>query len=522
MTWGLITVKIKVMMRTGFILLMVGVMGLLLGCKSDQPPSKPNIIYILADDLGYGELGCYGQEKIETPHIDALAEKGMMFTQYYSASPVCAPARCMLLTGLHAGNAYIRSNDGMPERGDTRDFLKVFGNPDLEGQRPMPANTVTVAELLQGAGYKTGIVGKWGLGYPTSESVPNKMGFDFFYGYNCQGQAHTYFPLHLWSNEEKVLLDNDTVPPRTKLAENADPYDISAYSDYWLNDYTPALMQEKLIGFIKDHKDQPFFMYYANPIPHAPLQAPPRWVEYYVEKFGDEAPYLGDQGYFPQRYPHATYAAMVSYFDEQVGEIVETLKQEGLYDNTLIIFTSDNGPTYNGGTDSPWFDSGGPFRSDRGWGKGYLKEGGIRVPMIAHWPGQIEPGSTTGHLSVHYDVLATLCDLAGIDPPVRTDGISFLPTLLGQSDQEEHDFLYWEFPSYGGQQAVRMGEWKGLRMNIFDGNQHIELYNLSEDAGETKDVAEQYPEIVQKMEIVFDQEHTPSEVEKFRMAQLGD
>jgi len=493
-----------------------------MSCNNDHPDTRPNIIYILADDLGYGELGCYGQEKIETPHIDALAAHGMMFTQYYSASPVCAPARCMLLTGLHSGNAYIRSNDGMPERGDTRDFLKVFQNPDLEGQRPMPANTVTVAELLQGAGYKTGIVGKWGLGFPTSESIPNKMGFDFFYGYNCQGQAHTYFPLHLWKNEEKVLLDNDTVPPRTLLAADSDPYDQTAYSDYWLTDYTPALMQDEVIQFIRGNKDQPFFMYYATTIPHAPLQAPKRWVDYYVEKFGDEEPYLGDQGYFPQRYPHASYAAMVSYFDEQVGEIVSALKELGLYENTLIIFTSDNGPTYNGGTDSPWFDSAGPFRSERGWGKGYLKEGGIRVPMIAQWPGIIKSGTTTDHISAHYDVLATLCDLADVQPAQPTDGVSFLPTLLGEPTQEKHEFLYWEFPAYRGQQAVRMGKWKGLRQNIFDGNLEVELYNLEEDSGETTDLSDQHPEIVQRIEAVFKQEHSTAEVEKFRMAELGD
>ncbi|HLT94089.1 MAG TPA: sulfatase-like hydrolase/transferase, partial [Membranihabitans sp.] len=266
----------------------------------------------------------------------------------------------------------------------------------------------------------------------------------------------------------------------------------------------------------------PFFMYYATTIPHAPLQAPKRWVDYYVEKFGDEEPYLGDQGYFPQRYPHASYAAMVSYFDEQVGEIVSALKELGLYENTLIIFTSDNGPTYNGGTDSPWFDSAGPFRSERGWGKGYLKEGGIRVPMIAQWPGIIKSGTTTDHISAHYDVLATLCDLADVQPAQPTDGVSFLPTLLGEPTQEKHEFLYWEFPAYRGQQAVRMGKWKGLRQNIFDGNLEVELYNLEEDSGETTDLSDQHPEIVQRIEAVFKQEHSTAEVEKFRMAELGD
>ena len=492
-------------------------------CQVENDEKPPNIIYILADDLGYGELGCYGQEKIETPNIDQLAARGMLFAQHYSSSPVCAPARCMLLTGRHAGNAYIRSNDGMPERGDTHDFAKVFENPDLEGQRPLPSNTVTLAHLLKEAGYRTGMVGKWGLGPPTSESIPTKMGFDFYYGYICQGQAHTYFPLHLWKNDQKVVLNNDLVAPRTRLEEGADPYDLQSYAKFWLEDYSPELMQKEMLQFIETNRDHPFFMYYASPIPHAPLQAPARWVDYYVEKFGDEDPYLGDQGYFPQRYPRAAYAAMVSYFDGQVGELVATLQKLGLYENTLIIFSSDNGPTYNGGTNSPWFDSGGPFLSDLGWGKGYLTEGGIRVPMIAHWPGKIKPGTVTDHISAQYDVLATLCDLVGVEDLPDHDGVSFLPTLMGQGSlQDIHKFLYWEFPAYGGQQAVRMGKWKAIRKEIFKGNMNIELYDLDEDLQETMDIADRHPDIIEKMEEIFSREHQPAAVEKFRFAQLGD
>lgn len=490
------------------------------GCKNKE--IKPNIIYILADDLGYAELECYGQTKIETPNIDALAENGIRFTQHYTSSPVCAPARCALLTGKHMGNAYIRSNDGMPERGNTRDFIEVFENPELEGQRNMPANTITIATLLQKAGYKTGMIGKWGLGPPLSESIPNKLGFDFFYGYNCQGQAHTYFPLHLWRNTEKVLLNNKAVPPRTMLKEDADPYNPESYSDFWLNEYSPELMQNELIQFIEESKDHPFFMYYASPIPHAPLQAPKKWMDYYVKKFGDEEPYTGDQGYFPHRYPRACYAAMVSYFDEQVGEIVATLKELNLYENTLIIFSSDNGPTYNGGTDSPWFDSAKPFKSERGWGKGYLTEGGIRIPMIVQWPVKIAPGTKTDLISAHYDVMPTLCELAGVEPANNIDGISFLPTLLGKENQKEHEFLYWEFPSYGGQQALRIGEWKGIRRNIFKDSLHVRLYNLKDDIQELNDVASQHPEVVQKIEDIFILEHTPAEVEKFKIKQLGE
>lgn len=483
---------------------------------------KPNIIYILADDLGYAELGCYGQTKIETPNIDALAKNGMRFTQHYTSSPVCAPARCMLLTGLHAGHAQIRGNDEWAARGDVWNFEAMANDPNLEGQRPLKPGTQTIGTLLQQEGYKTGIVGKWGLGGPLTEGIPNKQGFDFFYGYNCQRQAHTYFPVHLWKNTEKVLLNNKMVPPRTGLPEGADPLNPDSYSDFWLTDYSPELMQNEVIHFIKENQNQPFFMYYASPIPHMPLQAPKRWVDYYVKKFGDEEPYTGDRGYFPHRYPHAAYAAMVSYFDEQIGEIVATLKELGLYENTLIMFSSDNGPTFNGGTDSPWFNSADPFKSEQGWGKANLTEGGIRIPMIAQWPGKTEPGSETDLLSAHYDVLPTLCEIVGIEPAGDIDGISFLPTLLGEGNQKEHEFLYWEFPASGGQQAVRMGKWKGLRKNIFKDDLHIQLFNLEEDIQEQNDVSAQHPEIVQKIESIFAQQHTPPEIERFKIKQLGD
>ncbi len=483
---------------------------------------KPNIIYILADDLGYADLGCYGQKKIETPNIDALAENGMRFTQHYTSSPVCAPARCMLLTGLHSGHAQIRGNDEWADRGDVWDFEAMANDPNLEGQRPLKPGTQTIGTLLQQAGYKTGVVGKWGLGGPLTEGIPNKQGFDFFYGYNCQRQAHTYFPVHLWKNTEKVPLNNKMVPPRTGLPEGADPYAPESYSDFWLTDYASELMQNELIQFIKENKDEPFFMYYANPIPHVPLQAPKRWVDYYVKKFGDEEPYTGDRGYFPHRYPRAAYAAMVSYFDEQVGEIVATLKELDLYENTLILFSSDNGPSFNGGTDSPWFDSAHPFKSEQGWGKANLTEGGIRIPMIAQWPGKIEPGTETELISAHYDVLPTLCELVGTEPEGKIDGISFLPTLLGEENQEKHEFLYWEFPASGGQQALRMGKWKGLRKNIFKDDLHIQLFDLEEDVQEQNDVSAQYSEIVQKIESIFLQEHTPAEIERFKIKQLGD
>ena len=490
------------------------------GCllkKENKELVQPNIIFILADDLGYGDLGCYGQELIETPNIDALASGGMKFTRHYSGSPVCAPSRCVLLTGKHSGHAYIRGNDEWKERGDVWNYRAMIADSTLEGQRPLPANTTTIGTLLQAEGYRTGMIGKWGLGAPHTEGIPNRQGFDFFCGYNCQRQAHTYYPVHLYINEKRLCLGNDTVPPHTKLVKGADPLDMTNYAPYTLSSYAPDVMFNKMIRFIEQDKKEPFFFYWASPIPHLALQAPQRWVDYYVDKFGDEKPYTGDQGYFPSRYPHATYAAMVSYLDERVGELVRTLKEEGLYENTLIIFSSDNGPTYNGGADSPWFNSGGPFKSERGWAKGFLHEGGIRVPMIANWPGKIAPGSESGHISAFWDLLPTLCEVAGADVPKDIDGISYLPELLGAGDQERHPYLYWEFPASGGQQAVRMENWKAIRKNIRKGNLELELYNLEEDIEEQYNVAGDQPEIIRRIELIMEREHTPSLLDRFRM-----
>jgi arylsulfatase len=493
------------------------------GCaseKENKESKRPNIIFILADDLGYGELGCFGQELIETPHIDALASSGMKFTQHYSGSPVCAPSRCVLLTGKHSGHAYIRGNDEWRDRGEVWDYRAMIADSTLEGQRPLPAGTVNIATILKGAGYGTGMIGKWGLGAPHTDGIPNRQGFDFFCGYNCQRQAHTYYPVHLWLNEERLYLGNDTVAPHARLEEGVDPLDPANYAPYELTSYAPDVMFENMISFVEQQGQAPFFFYWASPIPHMPLQAPKRWVDHYVEKFGDEEPYKGENGYFPSRYPHATYAAMISYLDERVGELVKTLKEQGVYENTLIIFSSDNGPTFNGGTDSPWFNSGGPFKSERGWGKAYLHEGGIRVPMIASWPGKIAPGTQSDHISAFWDLLPTLCEAAGTEIPADVDGISYLSELLSEGDQAQHPYLYWEFPSYGGQQAVRMGKWKAIRKNVLKGDLGIELFNLEEDIQEQHNVASEYPEIMQEMEHILEREHEPSQLERFRMDAL--
>jgi len=486
--------------------------------ESSQSP-KPNIIYILADDLGYAELGVYGQEKIETPNIDALAKGGMLFTQHYTGAPVCAPARYDLLTGTHSGRAYVRGNDEWADRGEVWDYKAAILDSTLEGQRPIPGNTITIANKLKTAGYATGMVGKWGLGAPHTASIPNNFGFDYFYGFNCQRQAHTYYPVHLYENKHRVHLNNDTIAPNTKLDKGADPNDPASYVKYTLNDYASEMMFQKITQFVDDHKEKPFFMYWADPIPHAALQAPQRWVDYYIKKFGDEEPYLGNKGYFPHKNPRAAYAAMVSYLDENVGKLVAQLKKEGLYENTLIIFTSDNGPTFNGGTDSPWFDSAKPFRSEYGYGKGHVYEGGIRIPMIASWPGKIKAGSTTDLISAHYDVMATLCEITNQEIPETTDGISFLPTLMGAEGQKEHEFLFWEYPEYGGQVAIRMGDWKLIRMNLKNKNKEptLALYNLKDDIREEHNVAAQHPEIIEKAAAIFKEQHRNSAVERFRI-----
>ena len=490
----------------------------------EPPPTKsPNIIYILADDLGYGELGCYGQKIIETPHIDQLAKEGMRFTQHYSGSPVCAPSRCVLLTGKHTGHAYIRGNDEWRDRGKVWDFEAMFNDPNLEGQRPLPQDSITLADLLKTKGYQTSIIGKWGLGGPLTEGIPNNQGFDHFFGYNCQRQAHTLFPMHLWRNKEKVILDNKLVKPHTALPEGSDPNDSLAYLDYSLEEYAPTLMLEEALQFIQTNQETPFFLYFASPLPHLPLQAPDHWVDYYRKKMGQESPYPGGQGYFPNLTPKATYAAMISYLDEQVGALVQQLKDLGLYENTVILFSSDNGPTYTGGTDTPFFNSGGPFDCEKGKGKGYVQEGGIRVPFIASWPGHIQANTQSEHISAFWDILPTICELTETPIPSNRDGISLLPTLENRpQDQSQHAYLYWEFPAYEGQQAIRMGPWKAIRRSIFKGNTEIELYNLDKDIKEAHNVASDYPEIVEQITTLMKtSRHTPI-LDRFKFKELGD
>ena len=377
---------------------------------------KPNVVYILADDLGYNELGCYGQTKIRTPNVDRLAAEGVRFTDHYSASAVCAPTRCMLLTGKHSGHAYIRANDEMGDRGD------VWNDPELEGQRPLLEGTFTIGHMMRRAGYATACIGKWGLGWYGSSGAPDKQGFDHFFGYICQREAHNYYPTHLWRNGEKVPLNNRGFRARQRLPEDADPDDPASYEPYKDNDYATDFMIQDALEFVRNTAHRPFFLYFATPVPHVSLQVPEDSLAECEGAF-PETPYIGDRGYVPHRTPRAAYAAMITRMDRDIGRLIDEVKNLGVYENTLIMFSSDNGPTYAGGVDHEFFESAEPFSGL----KGSLSEGGIRVPMVAAWPGRIAPGRVTGHISAQWDLMATLADIAGTEAPTDTDGISFCP-----------------------------------------------------------------------------------------------
>ena len=445
-----------------------------------SPPSqrdgKPNIIFILADDLGYGELGCYGQTKIKTPNIDRLAADGLRFTQHYSGSPVCAPSRCTLLTGKHTGHAYVRDNKEM----------SGWGPDETEGQLPLPADTITIATLLKDQGYATGGFGKWGLGGPGSTGHPNNQGFDHWYGYLCQRVAHNYYPTHLWRNSDKHMLQgNEFFAAHQRIAVG--PTEPDGYDRFRGEQFAPDLMIDEALQFVRDHKEQPFFLYYATPVPHVAIQVPQDSVDPYLGVW-EETPYLGNRGYLPHPTPRAAYAAMISRMDRDVGRLVSLLDELKLTDSTIVVFSSDNGPTFNGGSDSKFFQSAGPLRGL----KASIYEGGIRVPLVVRWPGKTSAGTISEHLSAFWDFLPTVCDLVGADLPDGVDGVSMLPTWLGQA-QPTHEYLYWE---YRGHQVVRQGRWKAIRKK---GTAAIELYDLQSDIAESDNVAADHLDVVQEL-----------------------
>lgn len=485
------------------------------GKKCDK--QRPNVVFILLDDAGYGDFGCYGQTKIETPNIDALAERGVRFTDMYAGAPVSAPSRCTLLTGLHSGHAQIRSNDEMTERGNVWSIKAMRDNAELEGQAPLAAGTTTLATVMKQAGYSTAMIGKWGLGGPTSNSKPTDMGFDYFYGYLCQRMAQCYFPPYLYNNEVREYTSNPEMELGDRLDAGADPYDSRSYEKFKGETYSPDAVYSKVEQFVKANVDNEFFLMWTTTIPHSALTAPDEWVAKYVAKFGDEEPVYRGKGYFPTRYPKATYAAMISYLDYQIGSLVELLKAKGLYDNTIIMVTSDNGPTHNAYTNTDWFDCAHPFRSCKGWTKRSLHEGGIRMPFIVAWGDKLQP-AVSDYIGYFPDVMPTLCDIAGVEPP-QTDGISFLPTLRGRR-QPKHDYLYWEFPKFKGGNgwlSVRMGRWKALVEDVADGNTQMQLYDITTDVREETDLAADYPEVVASMWRAIKESHTDVENPLFRL-----
>ncbi|MRT91995.1 arylsulfatase [Ancylomarina sp. 16SWW S1-10-2] len=448
--------------------------------KKEKKNQKPNIVYILADDLGYGDLSCYGQDKFETPNIDKLAKRGMKFTQHYSGAAVCAPSRSTLLTGKHTGHTSIRGNKEL----------------DGEGQLPMKGSSITVAELLKTAGYTTGAFGKWGLGFPGSEGDANNQGFDEFYGYNCQRMAHRYYPAYLRHNQDKEYLEGND----------------------WTNTvtYAPDKIQDATLQFIENNKDTSFFAYVPLVLPHAELISPNDSIMEMFEGKFDEVPYVGVKGsdYGPdmiqskfcsQKTPYAAFAAMVTRMDNYVGQITAKLEELGIADNTIVMFASDNGPHAAGGANPVYFNSAGGLRGI----KRDLYEGGIRAPFIAVWPNKIEAGSVSDHVSAFWDFLPTCAAIAGVKSVEGIDGISFLPELLGEANQEEHDHLYWEFSRKGGRQAVRMGDWKAVIYKLHKQGE-LELYNLATDVSESNNVADQHPDIVAKMKEIMKKEHVDS------------
>lgn len=448
------------------------------------PRSKPNIVLILADDLGWKELGCYGQEKIQTPNIDRLAAGGMRFPQFYSGSAVCAPSRCNLLTGMHGGHASIRDNHEM----------KGGAKGRFRGQMPLPGTVPNIAKILKAKGYVTGCFGKWGLGAQGSAGDPLNQGFDTFYGYNCQRNAHNLYP--------DYLEDNDGIH---RLPGNTRSLNVRRYA--------PKLIDERALAFIRHNKDRPFFLYYPNVLPHLPLQVPEEDLAQYRGKW-PETPYKAGS-YMSHDTPKACYAAMISLMDRQIGRMMELLGELGLKENTIVLFTSDNGTTHlKEQTDYEFFESVGPLRGL----KGQLYEGGIRVPLVACWPGHIPPGTVNNLVAAQYDMPATLAEIAGAELEFPGDGISMLPSMLGENRrQQKHDYLFWDFAGYGGQIAVRMGTWKGIKRNVRKNPAApLELYDLQNDIGEKDDIVAEHPVIARQIEDVMARERIMPAIPEFR------
>ena len=447
------------------------------GCKTPtgrtgKNKRKPNIIYILADDLGYGDLGCYGQRKIKTPNLDKMAAGGMKFTQHYSGSTVCAPSRCALMTGKHTGHCTVRGN------------VDVLMKPD----------EITIAKALKQAGYATACMGKWGIGHPPPPEDPHNNGFDHFFGYLSMWHAHNFYPDFLWKDGKKVPLRNVVQHPEKHYKENQESL-VGLASEKV--DYSHDLFSRAALEFIEE-QDGPFLLYVPYTIPHANNEA---------GQFGEHGMEVPDYGIYADKdwpEPEKGKAAMISRLDGDIGRILAKLTQRGIDEDTLVMFSSDNGPHKEGGVNPDFFDSNGPLKGT----KRDLYEGGIRVPTIARWLGMVKPGSTCDHISAFWDVLPTFAELAGAKEPEGIDGISFAPALLGKS-QRKHEYLYWEFHEGSSKQAVRMGNFKAVRRAP---SRPIELYNLKSDIGEDNNIADEHPDIVDKARELIDKSRTDADI----------
>jgi arylsulfatase A-like enzyme len=430
---------------------------------------RPNIIFIMADDLGYGDLGCYGQQRIKTPAIDRLAAEGMRFTDFYAGSTVCAPSRCVLMTGYHTGRCFIRGN----------------------GKDNLRPSDVTVAEVLAAGGYRCGMYGKWGLGHEGSSGLPTRQGFDAFYGYLDQHHAHNYYPTFLVSNERRVKLAN-VVPKQGQFGQG-----VATEK----KEYSHDLIMAEAMKFLDANHKKRFFLYLPLTIPHANNEA---------RQAGMEVPDYGQYALLDWPEPQKGHAAMISRMDRDLGVLFQRLKDYGIDEKTIVFFTSDNGPHREGGNNSDFNDSNGPLKGV----KRDLTEGGIRVPMIVRWPGHIEEGSTSHFAGAFWDVMPTLAELAGTGKqvPGDIDGLSFLPSLLQKGTQTEHEYLYWAFYERGGSRALRSGDWKAVQQPI---HSPVRLYDLKEDLGEELDVAAAHPDLVKKLTEQMDAAYAPSERWKF-------
>lgn len=450
-----------------------------------QTGERPNIIFIIADDLGYGDLGCYGQKLIRTPHIDALAERGVRMTDFYAGTSVSAPSRASLMTGLHTGHTNIRGN------------LEI----KPEGQAPLE-NRPTLASILQAKGYRTGIFGKWGLGYPGSMSEPVDRGFDTFFGYNCQRMAHYYYPTHLWSN---TRIGAEVKRERVELTSNAnDGRQI----------YAPELIQQEAIRFIQEahQRQEPFLAMMTYTLPHAELNLPHDSIYQYYRGRLEPRAWDGRDGYPASEDAHASFAAMVERLDRYVGELEALLQELGIADNTLVVLTSDNGPHREGGADPEYFKSSGPLRGV----KRALYEGGIRVPLIAAWGKTIPQGTTLNTPAALWDMLPTFAEITSADTPDDIDGQSLLRLWQGKQRGKGKDrVLYWEFHEEGGRMAIRQGQWKLIAQQVKSGQPIYELYNLKNDIGETTNLVQQKPKVFARLKRLLHEQRTESDLFKF-------